>query len=178
MTFCTGTCNTNVVLNCDITSKFLITTSPPDDSLRKDGRQEGIQFHGENDLTCYCHTSRNAGLITDCRPAGVSGEWRRLHNEELSDLYSSPNIVRVIKSRRMRWAGHVARMGEERVVYRVLVGKLEGKRPLGRPRCRWVDNIRMDLQEVGCGYVGWIGLAQDRDRWRTLVSTVMNLRVP
>ena len=78
----------------------------------------------------------------------------------------------------MRWAGHVARMGEEMVAYRVLVGKPDGKRPLGRPRRRWVDNIRMDLQEVGCGYVGWIGLAQDRDRWRTLVSAVMNLRVP
>ena len=86
--------------------------------------------------------------------------------------------MRVIKSRRMRWAGHVACMGEERGVYRVLVGKLEGKRPLGRPRCRWVDNIGMDLQEVGCGYVDWIGLVQDRDRWRTFVSAVMNLRVP
>ena len=108
----------------------------------------------------------------------VTGEWRRLHNEELSDLYSSPNIVRVIKSRRLRWAGHVARMGEERGVYRVLVGKPERGRPLGRPRCRWVDNIRMDLQEVGCGYMDWIGLAQNRDRWRTLVSAVMNFRVP
>ena len=78
----------------------------------------------------------------------------------------------------MRWAGYVARMGEERGVYRVLVGKLEGKRPLGRPRRRWVDNIKMDLQEVGCGYMDWIGLAQDRDRWRTLVSAVMNLWVP
>ena len=100
----------------------------------------------------------------------VTGEWRRLHNDELNDLYYSPNIVQVIKSRRMRCAGHVARMGEEREVYRVLVGKPEGKRPLGRPRRRWVDNIRMDLQEVGCGHVDWIGLAQDRDRWRTLVS--------
>jgi len=108
----------------------------------------------------------------------VMGEWRRLHNEELNELYSSPNIVRVIKSRRMRWAGHVARMVEERGVYRVLVGKPEGRRPLGRPRRRWADNIRMDLQEVGCGYVDWIGLVQDRDRWRTLVSAVMNLRVP
>ena len=108
----------------------------------------------------------------------VTGEWRRLHNEELNDLYSSPNIVRVIKSRRMRWAGHVARMGEERGVYRVLVGKPEGRRPLGRPRRRWVDNIRMDLQEVGCGYMDWFGLDQDRDRWRTLLSAVMNLRVP
>ena len=108
----------------------------------------------------------------------VTGELRRLHNEELNDLYPSPDIVRVIKSRKMRWAGNVTRMGEERGVYRVLVGKLEGKRPLGRPRRRWVDNIRTDLQEVGCGYMDWNGLAQDRDRWRTLVSAVMNLRVP
>jgi len=108
----------------------------------------------------------------------VTAEWRRLHNEELNDLYSSPNIVRVIKSRRLRWAGHVARMGEERGVYRVLVGKPEGKRLLGRPRRRWVDNGRMDLQKVGCGYMDWIGLAQDRDSWRTLVSAVMNFRVP
>jgi hypothetical protein len=89
----------------------------------------------------------------------------------------SPKIVRVIKSRKMRWAGHVALMGEERGVYRVLVGKLERKRPLGRPRRRWVDNIRMNLQEVGCGHVDWIGLTQDSDRWRTLVSAVMNLGV-
>ena len=87
----------------------------------------------------------------------------------LNVLQSSPNIVRVIKSRRMRWAGHVARMGGERGVYRVLVGKPEGKRPMGRPRRRWVDNIRMGLEEVGCGYMDWIGLAQDRDWWRTLV---------
>jgi len=108
----------------------------------------------------------------------VTGEWRRLHNEDLNDLYTSRNIVRVMKSRRMRWAGHVARMGEERGAYKVLVGKPEGRRPLGRPRRRWVVNIRMDLQDVGCGYVDWIGLAQDRDRWRTLVSVVMNLQVP
>ena len=101
-----------------------------------------------------------------------------MHNEELNDLYCSPNIVRVIKSRRMRWAGHVAHMGEEKGVYRVLVAKPEGRGPLGRPRRRWVDNIRMDLQEVGCGYMDWIGLAQDRDRWCALVSAVMNLRVP
>jgi len=107
----------------------------------------------------------------------VTGKWRRLHNEELNDLYSSPNIVRVIKSRRIRWVRGVARMGEDRGVYRVLLGKPEGRRPLGRPRRRWVDNIRMDLQEVGCGYMDWIGLVQDRDNWRTLMNAVMNLRV-
>ena len=100
-----------------------------------------------------------------------------MHNEELNGLYSSPNIVRVIKSRRMRWAGNVARMGR-RGAYRVLVGKPEGKRSLWRPRRRWVDNIRMDLQEVGYGVVDWFGLAQDRDRWRKLVNALMNLRVP
>jgi len=108
----------------------------------------------------------------------VTGEWRRLHNEELYDFYSSSNIVRVIKSRRMRWAGHVARMGEERGVYRVLVWKPEGRRPLRRPRRRRMDNIRIDLQKVGCGYMEWIGLAQDRYGWRKLVSAVMNIRVP
>ena len=107
----------------------------------------------------------------------VTGE-RRSHNKEIKDLYSSSNIVRVIKSRRMRWAGKLAHMGEERGVYRVFMGKPEGRRPLRRPRRRWGDNIRTDLQEVGCGYMDWIGLAQDRDRWRTLVSAVMNLRVP
>ena len=86
----------------------------------------------------------------------VTREWRRLHKDELKDLYSSPNIVRVIKSRRMRWTGHVVRTGEDRGAYRVLVGKREGKRPLGRPRRKWVDNIRMDLQEVGCG-LDWAG---------------------
>jgi hypothetical protein len=108
----------------------------------------------------------------------VTGERRRLHNEELNDLCSLPNIVRVVKSRRMRWAGHVACMGEERRVHRVLVGKPEGKRPLGRPRRRWEDNTKMDLQEVGGGHGDWMELAQDRDRWRALVSTVKNLRVP
>ena len=108
----------------------------------------------------------------------VTGEWREIHNEELNDLYSLPNIVRVVKSRRMRWAGHVARMGEGRGVYKVLLGKPEGKRPLGRPRRRWEDNINMDLQELGCGGMDWIELAQDRDRWQALVIAVMNLRVP
>jgi hypothetical protein len=96
----------------------------------------------------------------------------------LSDLYSLPNTVRVVKLGRMRWAGHVARMGQGRGVYRVLVRKPEGKRPLGRPRRRWEDNIEMDLQEVGGGCEDWMELAQDRDRWRALVSMVMNLRVP
>jgi hypothetical protein len=100
-----------------------------------------------------------------------------LHNEKLQILYSSPNIIRKIKSRRMRWAGHVARMGEERNVYRVLMGKPEGKRPIGRPRRRWEDGIRMDLREIGCRSIDWIQMAQDRDRWRSLVNTVMNLRV-
>jgi hypothetical protein len=108
----------------------------------------------------------------------VTGEWRKLHNEELNDLYCLPNIVRVVKSRRMRWAGHVARMGEERVVHRVLVGKPEGKRPLGRPRLRWKENIKMDVQEVGGGRGDWMELAQHRDRGWALVSTVKNLRLP
>jgi hypothetical protein len=108
----------------------------------------------------------------------VTGEWRKLHNEELCDLYSSPCTIRIIKSRRMRWEGHVARMGEKRNVYRLLVGKPEGKRSLGRPRHRGVDNIRMDLGEVGWGDVDWIGLAQDKNRWRAVVNSVLNLRVP
>ena len=108
----------------------------------------------------------------------VRGEWRILHNKELSDRYSLPNIVRVVKSRRMRWAGHVARMGEGRGVHRVLVGKPEENRPLGRPRRRWEDNIKMDLQEVEGDCGDWMELVQDRDRWRALVSTVRKLRVP
>jgi hypothetical protein len=108
----------------------------------------------------------------------VTGEWRRLHNKELYAVYSSLNIIQVIKSRRLRWAGHVARMGERRGANRALLGKPEGSRPLERPRRRWEDNIKMDLREVGCGGVDWVDLAQDRDRWRAVVYTVMNLRIP
>jgi hypothetical protein len=108
----------------------------------------------------------------------MSGERRKLHNEELRDLYSSQSIIRIIKPKRMRWMGHVARMGEKRNAYRLLVGKPEGKRKLGRPRHRWVDNIRMDLGEGGLSDVDWIGLAQARNRWRALVNSVLNLRVP
>jgi transcription termination factor 2 len=104
--------------------------------------------------------------------------WRKLHNEELHRLYSAPSIIRMIKSRRMRWAGHVARMGEKRNAYRILLGKAEGKRPLGRLRRRWVDNIKMDLREIGWDGMDWIDLTQDRDQWRALVNTVMNLQVP
>jgi hypothetical protein len=107
----------------------------------------------------------------------VTGQWRKMHNEELHNLYLSPDIIRQVKSRRMRWAEHVARMGEERKVYKVLVGKPEGKRPLERPRRRWEDGVRMDLREIGLGDVNWIRLSQDRDRWRAVVSAVMNLRV-
>jgi hypothetical protein len=103
----------------------------------------------------------------------VTGGWRKLHNEELHSLYSSPCIIRLIKSMRMRWAGHVARMGEKRSEYRILVGKPEGERPLGRPRRRWVDKIKMDLREIGWDGMDWIDLARS-----TLVNTAMNFGVP
>jgi hypothetical protein len=106
------------------------------------------------------------------------GSWRKLHNDELHSLYSSPNIVRVIKSRKVRWAGPVARMGEGRGVYRVLFVRPEGKRLLGRPRRRWEDNIKLDLREIGIDGANWIQLAQDRVQWKAFVNTVMNLRVP
>ncbi|KAJ4436564.1 hypothetical protein ANN_16597 [Periplaneta americana] len=108
----------------------------------------------------------------------VAGEWRKLHNTELHALYSSPDIIRNIKSRRLRWAGHIARMGESRNAYGVLVGRPKGKRPLGRPRRRWEDNIKMDLREVGYDGRDWINLAQDRDRWQAYVRAAMNLRIP
>jgi hypothetical protein len=108
----------------------------------------------------------------------MTGGWRKLHNEELHNLYYSPSIIRMIMSRRMRWAGHVAQRGEKRNAYRILVGKPEGKRPLGRPRRTWVDNIKMDLRETGWDGMDWIDLAHDRGQWRTLVNMVMNLRIP
>ena len=110
----------------------------------------------------------------------VTREWRRLrvHNEDPSDLYSSPNIVRVTKSRILRWAGHVARLEKKKSVYTILVGKPEGKRPLGRPRRRREDNIKVDLQELRCGGYGLDRAGSGRDRWRVLVNAVVNLRVP
>jgi hypothetical protein len=104
--------------------------------------------------------------------------WRELHNDELHSLYSSSNVVRVIKSRRMRWVEHVAHMREERCVYGVLVGRHKGKRLLGRPRCRWEDNIKMDLREIGIDEVNWIWLTQDMVQWWAFVNMVLNLRVP
>jgi hypothetical protein len=106
------------------------------------------------------------------------GSWRKLHNDELHDLYSSPNIVRMTKSRRMRWAEHVARMGEGRDIYRVLVMMPESKRPLGKPRRRWEDSIKLDLREIGIDGASGIRRAQDRVQWWAFVNAVMNLRVP
>jgi hypothetical protein len=108
----------------------------------------------------------------------VTGSWTKLHNEELHGLYSSPSIVRVIKSRRMRWVGHVVPMGDVKGAYNILVGRPGGRRPLERTRRRWEDNIKMDLTEIGFGDVDWIHWAQDRDRWQAAVNTVMNFRVP
>jgi hypothetical protein len=108
----------------------------------------------------------------------VNDKRRKLHNEELNDLYCSPTMVQVMESRRMRWSEHVARMGEGRGVHRFLVGKHEGKRQLGRSIRRWEDNIKADLQVEGCVGMDWIELARDRDRWQSLLNSVMNLRVP
>ena len=108
----------------------------------------------------------------------ANGEWIKLHNEELHSLYRSPNIVRVIKSRRLRWAGNVARMEEGRSAFKILTGKPTGKRPLVRPKRRWEDNIRMDLEEIRIKAGNWVDSAQDRNYWRALVNAALNLRVP
>jgi len=129
-------------------------------------------------MLCIVHIHGVLRRVFGPKRGEVTREWRKLHKEELNDLYSSPNIVWVIKSRIMGWAGRVARMGERRGVYRVLVGKHESERPLGRPKYRWEDNVKMDLQEVEFGGMDWIELAQDRDRYWTLVNAVMNLWVP
>jgi hypothetical protein len=120
--------------------------------------------------------NRVLGRIFGSMRNEVTGEWRKLHNKELNVPYSALNILRVIKSRRKRWAGHEARIGERRGVYRVLVGKPEGKRLLRRVSVRWEDSTKMDLQQVGCVSTGWIELAQVRDRWRAFVNGVTNLR--
>jgi hypothetical protein len=152
-------------------------------ALRNIARSLGIrpqQWERDMRKECRLRVYENLVLRRTSVPKRdeVTGEWRRLHNKELYALYSSPNIIQMIKSRRQRWAGHVARMGERRGAYRALVGKPEGRRPLGRPRRRWEDIIKMDLREVGWGGMDWINLAQDMDRWRALVNAVMNLRVP
>jgi hypothetical protein len=108
----------------------------------------------------------------------VTGGWRKLDNEELHNLYSSPRKITIINLRNMKCAGNIAHIWEQRHAYRILVGEPEGKRPLGRPRRRWVDNIKMDLKEIGWSGMDWIELDEDRDQWRALVNTVMNLRVP
>jgi hypothetical protein len=115
---------------------------------------------------------RLLGTILGPKRNGVTGGWRKLDNEELNNLYFSPSIIRIMS--RLRWAGHVVRIGEKRNVYRLLVGK----RPLGRPRRKWIDNIKMDLLEIGFGVVDCIRLGQDRYRWRALVNAVMNFRAP
>jgi hypothetical protein len=128
--------------------------------------------------TRYIFLSRVLRRIFGQKIGEMEGCWRKLHNEELHNLYSSPSIIRMIKSRRMRWAWHVALMGAKRNAYSILVLKPEGKRPIGRPRRRWESNIKMDLREIRRGGMEWISLVQDRDQWRALVNTVMNLRVP
>ncbi|KAJ4429835.1 hypothetical protein ANN_22039 [Periplaneta americana] len=152
-------------------------------------RQQGEERVASTPSTqgIYCPNFTRRSLRWEYGPCGenigakrdeVTGEWRKLHNAELHALHPSPDIIRNIKSRRLRWAGYVARMGESRNAYRVLVGRPEGKRSLGRPRRRWEDNIKMDLREVGYDGRDWINLAQDRDQWRAYVRAAMNLRAP
>jgi hypothetical protein len=143
--------------------------------ILNDGETWSLTVREEHKLRVF--ENRVLRKIFGPKRDGVTGGLRKLHNEELHNLYSLPSIIRIIKSRRMRWAGHVAQMGK-RNVYRLLVGKPEGKRPLGRPRRRWMDNIKMGLLEIGLNVVDWNGLAQDRYGWRALVNSVMNLWVP
>jgi hypothetical protein len=126
----------------------------------------------------YFVTLRSLRRIFGPKRDEVTGGWSKLHNKELHNLYSSPSIITMIKSMRMKWAGHVARMGEKKNAYRILVGNPKGNRPLGRLRCRWVDNIKMYLREIGWDGIDWMDLAQDRDRWRALVKAGMSFRVP
>ncbi|KAJ4438672.1 hypothetical protein ANN_14619 [Periplaneta americana] len=144
-----------------------------------DRLEECVRFNGGH-LADRLRVFENKVLrkIFGAKRDEVTGEWRKLHNTELHSLYSSPDIIRNTKSRRLRWARHVARMGESRNSYRVLVGRPEGKRPLGRPRRRWEDNTKMDLREVGYDDREWINLAQNRDQWRAYVRVAMNLRIP
>jgi hypothetical protein len=134
-----------------------------------------FQVDGEHRLRVF--ENRVLRRIFGPKKDEVTGEWRKLHNEQLHNLYSSLDIIRQVKSRRVRRAEHVARMGEERKVYKVLVGKPEGRRLLGRPRHRWEDGVRTELREISLGGVDCIRLAQDRDRWQAVVSAEMNLRV-
>jgi hypothetical protein len=129
------------------------------------------------DVSVTAHSEDHMFFILYSDGKKLAGGWRKLHNEELHNLYSSPSIIRMIKSRRIRWAGHVARMEERRKACRILVGKPKGRRPLGRQRRRWVHNIKMGFREIGWDGIDWIDLAQDRDQWRALVNTAMNLRV-
>jgi hypothetical protein len=129
-------------------------------------------------LPDFWEENRALGRIFGPKRDEVVGSWRKLQNEELHNLYSSPSLIRMIKSRKMRWAGHVVRMWERRNAYRVLVGKPEGRRPLERPRRRWLNNIKMNLREIGWESMDWIDLARNRDKWRALVNTAMYLRVP
>jgi hypothetical protein len=122
--------------------------------------------------------NRVLGRILHPKRDDVPGGWRKLSKEELHNLYSSPSLITRIRSKRMGWAGNATRMGDKRNVFRILVGKPERKRPVGRPRRRWVDNIKIDLRERGWDGMDWIDLAEDRDQWRVLVNTVMNLLVP
>jgi hypothetical protein len=137
-----------------------------------------------NNYLAICPDGRNKTIKNNNNNNNNNNRWQNspllshILPEELHNLYSSPSIIRVIKSRRMRWAGHAALMGERRNAYRILVGKPDGKRPLGRLRRRWVDNIKMDLTEVGWDGRDWIDQARDRDRWRAYANAVMNLRVP